>query len=257
MKLELKLGESIDMLEKVGAVISLKEDTDEYDDADLGLNVNPKEYHKQKAKMTPLKERIIKAYEDFITRKEKDAEKSWKKDVKYRGGGNDEADLIEKYENRWGEKFQHKNSLSLTEFYKIMMSNYDTRDYIFDHSKKSELEGLLVGKNKFYDDDDDDGDDDDFKHPDSWEFDDSAKACKTPAIKKAYQKEINEIFNSAKSLNDFFKMVDKRHVYYFNLWDKTNDKITDLEDDNKKVPQDLKDKEKLYDALSATLSDWS
>lgn len=26
------------------------EDTDEYDDADLGLDVNPKEYHKQKAK---------------------------------------------------------------------------------------------------------------------------------------------------------------------------------------------------------------
>ena len=43
MKLELKLGESLDMLEKAGAIISLKEDTDEYDDADLGLNVNPKE----------------------------------------------------------------------------------------------------------------------------------------------------------------------------------------------------------------------
>lgn len=61
------------------------EDTDEYDDADLGLNVNPKEYHKQKAKMTPLKERIIGAYEAFIRRKEKEAEMSWKKSVKYRG----------------------------------------------------------------------------------------------------------------------------------------------------------------------------
>jgi len=261
MKLELKLGESLDMLEKAGALISLKEDTDEYDDADLGLNVNPKEYHKQKAKMTPLKERIIQAYEAFIRRKEKDAEKSWKKEVKYRGGGNDEDDLIENYEDRWGEKFQHKNSLSLTEFYKIMMSNYDTRDYIFDHSKKSELEGLLVGKNKFYDGDDDDDDydddDDDFKHPDSWDLSDSARACKTPAIKKVYQKEINGMLNSAKSLNDFFKMADKRSDYYYKLWDKTDDKINDLEDDDKKVPQDLKDKDKLYDALSDAFSEWT
>lgn len=45
---DLKLGESIDILEKAGAQVQLMEDTDEYDDADLGLNVNPKEYHKQK-----------------------------------------------------------------------------------------------------------------------------------------------------------------------------------------------------------------
>ena len=39
---ELALGESIAILEKAGAKVQLMEDTDEYDDADLGLNVNPK-----------------------------------------------------------------------------------------------------------------------------------------------------------------------------------------------------------------------
>jgi hypothetical protein len=259
MKLDLKLGESIDMLEKAGAIISLKEDTDEYDDADLGINVNPKEYHKQKAKMTPLKERIIQAYETFISRKEKDAEKSWKKSVKYRGGGNDEEDLIENYEDRWGEKFEHKNSLSLTEFYKIMMSNYDTRNFIFDHAKKFELEGLVVGKNKFYDgndDGDDDDDYDDFKKPSSWKFNDSVRVCKIPAAKKIYQKEIAGMLKSAKSLNDFFKKASNRGHYYYVLWDKADDKITDLVDEDKKVPQDLKDKERMYNALADAFDEW-
>ena len=131
---------------KVKAFFTTTADTDELDDADLGINVDHKEYHKQKAKMTPLKERIIQAYEAFIRRKEKEAEMSWKKTVKYRGGGNDEAGLMEDYEDRWGEKFPHKNTMTLYEFYKIMMANYDTREYIYDNSKKDDLKGILTGK---------------------------------------------------------------------------------------------------------------
>lgn len=94
----MKLSEAKYILEDAGYII---EDTDEYDDADLGLNVKPKEYHNQKAKMASLKDRVIQAYEDFIRRKEKDAEQSWKKSVKYRGGGNDEDDLMDNYKDRW------------------------------------------------------------------------------------------------------------------------------------------------------------
>ena len=144
----MKLSEAKYILEDAGYII---EDTDEYDDADLGLNVKPKEYHKQKAKMSSLKDRVIQAYEDFIRRKEKDAEQSWKKNVKYRGGGNDEDDLMDAYKDRWEEKFPHKNTMTLYEFYKIMMSNYDTRSYIKENSKVSDLEGTLVGKNQYYD----------------------------------------------------------------------------------------------------------
>lgn len=39
----------------------LLEDTDELDDADLGINVNPKEYHKQKSKQQSLEEKIKNA----------------------------------------------------------------------------------------------------------------------------------------------------------------------------------------------------
>ncbi len=134
-------------MEDAGYII---EDTDEYDDADLGLNVKPKEYHNQKAKMASLKDRVIQAYEDFIRRKEKDAEQSWKKSVKYRGGGNDEDDLMDNYKDRWGEKFPHQNTMTVYEFYKIMMSNYDTRSYIKDNSKSKDLEGCKSSKNNYW-----------------------------------------------------------------------------------------------------------
>ena len=253
---DLKLGESIDILEKAGAKVQLMEDTDEYDDADLGLNVNPKEYHKQKAKMTPLKERIIGAYEAFIRRKEKEAEMSWKKTVKYRGGGNDEAGLMEDYEDRWGEKFPHKNTMTLYEFYKIMMANYDTREYIYDNSKKDDLKGILTGKGKYYDedDDDDDDDDDDFSKPDQYELRDSAYACKN--CKKEYQKEVLAAFDSSKTVKDFLHKCDKLSSKYFDLWEKLDDKIDDMKYAGKKVPKDMAEKSKLYDALNDALGDW-
>lgn len=258
---ELKLGESIAILEQAGARVQLSEDTDEYDDADLGLNVNPKEYHKQKAKMTPLKERIIGAYEAFIRRKEKEAEMSWKKTVKYRGGGNDEAGLMEDYEDRWGEKFPHKNTMTLYEFYKIMMANYDTREYIYDNSKKDDLKGILTGKGKYYEDDDDDDDDyddddDDFSKPSSYEINDQASTCKNTVAKKAYQKELLALFDSSKTGKDFLKKCDKLHDKYMDLYDKLDDKIMDMEDDDKKVPKEMKDKLKYYDLISDAYGDW-
>ena len=251
---DLKLGESIDILEKAGAQVQLMEDTDEYDDADLGLNVNPKEYHKQKAKMTPLKERIIGAYEAFIRRKEKEAEMSWKKTVKYRGGGNDEAGLMEDYEDRWGEKFPHKNTMTLYEFYKIMMANYDTREYIYDNSKKDDLKGILTGKNKYYDEDDDDDDDDDFDKPSQYEIRDSAYACKN--CKKEFQKELLAVFDSSKTAKDFLHKCDKMYDKYMDLYDKLDDKIDNMEDHGKKVPKEMKDQSKVYDALSDAFGDW-
>lgn len=256
---DLKLGESIDILEKAGAQVQLMEDTDEYDDADLGLNVNPKEYHKQKAKMTPLKERIIGAYEAFIRRKEKEAEMSWKKTVKYRGGGNDEAGLMEDYEDRWGEKFPHKNTMTLYEFYKVMMSNYSTREYIYDNSKKDDLKGIMTGKNKYYDEDDDDDDDDDedFDKPGSYEISDSATVCKNPTWKKQYQKELLALFDSSKTPEEFFEKCDKLSNKYTDMWGKLDTKIDDMEDDGKKVPKDMKDKCKLYDDLGDALGDWN
>ena len=146
----MKLDEAKYILENAGYII---EDTDEYDDADLGLNVNPKEYHKQKAKMSSLKDRIIQTYEDFIRRKEKDAEQSWKKSINtvavYRSGSNVENDLIENYEVHWERKFQHKNTMTLYEFYKIMMSNYNTRSYIKNNSKIKDLENCLYSKNNY------------------------------------------------------------------------------------------------------------
>ena len=257
---DLKLGESIDILEKAGAKVQLVEDTDEYDDADLGLNVNPKEYHKQKAKMTPLKERIIGAYEAFIRRKEKEAEMSWKKSVKYRGGGNDEAGLMEDYEDRWEEKFPHKNTLTLYEFYKIMMSNYSTREYIYDNSKKSDLQGIMTGNGNYYDEDDDDDwdddDDDDFEKPSSYEINDSATLCKNPTWKKQYQKELLGLFDSSKTIKDFLHKCDKLSSKYFEMWGKLDDKIDDMEDDGKKVPKDMKDKCKYYDEMNDALGDW-
>lgn len=251
---DLKLGESIDILEKAGAQVQLMEDTDEYDDADLGLNVNPKEYHKQKAKMTPLKERIIGAYEAFIRRKEKEAEMSWKKTVKYRGGGNDEAGLMEDYEDRWGEKFPHKNTMTLYEFYKIMMANYDTREYIYDNSKKDDLKGILTGKGKYYDEDDDD--DDDFDKPSQYDIRDTATVCKNPTAKKEFQKELLGLFDSSKTVKDFLHKCDKMYDKYMGMYDKLDDKIMDLEDDGKKVPKEMKEKCKLYDQISDAYGDW-
>lgn len=252
---DLKLGESIDILEKAGAQVQLMEDTDEYDDADLGLNVNPKEYHKQKAKMTPLKERIIGAYEAFIRRKEKEAEMSWKKTVKYRGGGNDEAGLMEDYEDRWEEKFPHKNTMTLYEFYKIMMANYDTREYIYDNSKKSDLEGILVGKGNYYDGADDD-DDEDFDKPSQYDIRDTATVCKNPTAKKEFQKELLGLFDSSKTVKDFLHKCDKMYDKYMGMYDKLDDKIDNMEDHGKKVPKEMKDQCKLYDQISDAYGDW-
>lgn len=256
---DLKLGESIDILEKAGAQVQLMEDTDEYDDADLGLNVNPKEYHKQKAKMTPLKERIIGAYEAFIRRKEKEAEMSWKKTVKYRGGGNDEAGLMEDYEDRWGEKFPHKNTMTLYEFYKVMMSNYDTREYIYDNSKKDDLKGIMTGKGKYYDEDDDDWDDDDdedFDKPSQYDIRDTATVCKNPAVKKQFQKELLGLFDSSKTVKDFLHKCDKMYDKYMGMYDKLDDKIDNMEDHGKKVPKEMKDQRKMYDMISDAYGDW-
>lgn len=50
------------ILKKAGFIC---EDTDEYDDADLGLNVDPTEYHKRKAKMTSLSDWDDTPYDVF------------------------------------------------------------------------------------------------------------------------------------------------------------------------------------------------
>lgn len=55
----------------------LAEDTDELDDADLPIGMNPKEYHEQKAKMRSLNERI----KEFVKEANADAKKKIKKDI--------------------------------------------------------------------------------------------------------------------------------------------------------------------------------
>lgn len=217
----MKLSEAKYILEDAGYII---EDTDEYDDADLGLNVKPKEYHKQKAKMASLKDRVIQAYEDFIRRKEKDAEQSWKKNVKYRGGGNDEDSLMNSYKERWGEKFPHQNTMTVFEFYKIMMSNYDTRRYIYDNSKESDLEDTLIGKGKYYDGDGAlDDDDDDFEKPNLYNINYCKKICKSKEGKKLFSQEIDKAFSKAKNPKEFYKIIDKTEDHYWDLLDKDTD----------------------------------
>lgn len=251
----MKLSEAKYILEDAGYII---EDTDEYDDVDLGLNVKPKEYHNQKAKMASLKDRVIQAYEDFIRRKEKDAEQSWKKSVKYRGGGNDEDDLMDNYKDRWGEKFPHQNTMTVYEFYKIMMSNYDTRSYIKDNSKSKDLEGCKSSKNNYWGDDDDDDDDyDDFSKPGSYEFKDTSACCKNATAKKMFQNELIEILNKSKTPKQFCQKCDNRWDYYDTQFYKLDDKIDDLEDDDKPVPKDLKEKHKVLELVKDAMWDWS
>lgn len=250
----MKLSEAKYILEDAGYII---EDTDEYDDADLGLNVKPKEYHKQKAKMASLKDRVIQAYENFIRRKEKDAEQSWKKNVKYRGGGNDEDDLMDNYKERWGEKFPHQNTMTIYEFYKIMMAIYSSREYIYDNSKKDDLKGIMTGKNQYYGEDDDDDDDDDyFDKSKSYELHDSAIVCKNAAWKKAYQKELLALFDSSKTPNEFLKKCDKLYNKYDDMYYELVDKIIAMEDDGKKLPKEIKDKQEYYDHISDAYNDW-
>lgn len=238
----MKLSEAKYILEDAGYII---EDTDEYDDADLGLNVKPKEYHKQKAKMSSLKDRVIQAYEDFIRRKEKDAEQSWKKNVKYRGGGNDEDSLMNSYKERWGEKFPHQNTMTVYEFYKIMMSNYDTRSYIKDNSKPKDLEGCRSSKNSYWDNDDDEEDNDLYK-PDLYMVSYCKKLCKSKEGKKLLSQEINKAFSKAKNPKEFYKEIVKIEDHYWDQLDKATDKW-----DNKKL--DLFDQ--MTDALSRFNSD--
>lgn len=239
----MKLSEAKYILEDAGYII---EDTDEYDDADLGINVKPKEYHKQKAKMASLKDRVIQAYEEFIRRKEKDAEQSWKKNVKYRGGGNDEDDLIENYEDWWEEKFPHKNTMTVFEFYKIMMSNYDTRSYIKENSKVKDLESCLFSKNNYWHITDngwadDDDDEDELYKPDLHVVNYCKKICKSKEGKKLLSQELNKAFSKAKNPNEFYKAIDKIEDHYWDLLDKATDKW-----DEKKL--DLFDQ--MVDALS-------
>ena len=165
---ELTLGESIAFLEKAGYKVQLMEDTDEYDDADLGLNVNPKEYHKQKAKMTSLKNRNIGADDDDL---------------------DDDA--------------------------------YDV-----------------------------------FSKPTPYKISDSAAVCKNPTFKKRYQKELLALFDSSKTPEDFFEKCTKVYEKYNDLYDELDDKIVDMEDDGKKVPEDLKYKKNFYDAMGNALSEW-
>ncbi len=223
--MNMKLDEAKYILENAGYII---EDTDEYDDADLGLNVNPKEYHKQKAKMSSLKDRVIQTYEDFIRRKEKDAEQSWKKSIKYRGGSNVENDLIENYEVHWERKFQHKNTMTLYEFYKIMMSNYNTRSYIKNNSKIKDLENCLYSKNNYWHITDDgwsDDDDDELYKPDKYVVEYCKKICKSKEGKKLLSQEINKAFSEAKNPKEFFKIIDKIEDHYYYLLDKATNTL--------------------------------
>lgn len=182
---------------------------------------------------------------------------SWKKTVKYRGGGNDEAGLMEDYEDRWGEKFPHKNTMTLYEFYKIMMANYDTREYIYDNSKKDDLKGIMTGKNQYYDEDDDDDDEDeDFDKPSQYDIRDTATVCKNPTAKKAFQKELLGLFDSSKTVKDFLHKCDKMYDKYMGMYDKLDDKIDNMEDHGKTVLKEMKDQRKMYDMISDAYGDW-
>lgn len=220
----MKLSEAKYILEDAGYII---EDTDEYDDADLPVWFNHgnerKKYHEHKAKMASLKDRVIQAYEDFIRRKEKDAEQSWKKNVKYRGGGNDEESLMNWYKDRWGEKFPHQNTMTLYEFYKIMMSIYGSRSYIKENSKEKDLEGCKASKNGYWDNDDDDDYDANFYKPDQHVVNYCKKLCKSKEGKNLLSQEINKAFSKAKNPKEFYKAIDKIEDHYWDLLDKATD----------------------------------
>jgi len=242
MQIETALG----ILKDNGAEI-IKEDTDEYDDADLGINVNPKEYHKQKGLMKSLKDRIIDVYEEFIHRKEKEAEQSWKKNVKYRAGTNDEDSLMENYEDCWNEKFPHKNTMTPFEFYKVMMSNYDTRDFI-----KSKT-GKQMGNYVQPDHDDDDDDDTSLEKPKNGDFEYCQRCCKSPTNKKKFIAEIKSLLSKAKTAKEFIKLAAKRGDNYFDMWDKLDDKIDNLEDKDKPVPKEMKEECQFFSIMNDCL----
>ena len=152
----MNLNEAKEILKKAGFIY---EDTDEYDDADLGLNVDPTEYHRQKAKMTSLSD--------------------------------------------WDD------------------SAYDV-----------------------------------FRKPTQYKIGDSAAVCKNPAFKKRYQKELLALFDSSKTPDDFFEKCTKVYDKYNDLYGELDDKIVDMEDDGKKVPEDLEYKKNFYDAMGNAFSEW-
>ena len=152
----MNLKEAKQILRNAGYIL---EDTDEYDDADLGLDVDPTEYYKRKAKRTSLSE--------------------------------------------------------------LDDSPYDV-----------------------------------FRKPTPYKISDSAAVCKNPTFKKRYQKELLALFDSSKTPDDFFEKCTKVYEKYNDLYDELDDKIVDMEDDGKKVPEDLKYKKNFYDAMGNALSEW-
>lgn len=255
MNSNIKLHEAILKLKQAGLIV---EDTDEYDDADLGVNVDPNEYHHQKGLMRSLKDRIIAAYESWIESKEKDAENSWKRKVSYRGGGNDEDDLMNDYKLRWGEELPHKNTLTLYEFFKIMMSNESTKEYIFDNSKQKDLNGLKVGKDDYYyEGNDDDENKKVISPPAYWDLGCNVNICRNSEYKKAYKQELISVFNSSSSLKEFFKKCDKLTDKYVDEFNKLDNKIDFYKDEGEKVPKELRDKCDYYDKLSEAFGEWS
>lgn len=209
--------------------------------------------------MKSLKDRIIDVYEDFIRRKEKEAEQSWKKNVKYRAGTNDENGLMENYEDCWHEKFPHKNTMTPFEFYKVMMSNYDTRDFI--KSKTGKQMSQFTQPNH-----DDDVDNEvtlkkkakellsDFKNVNWNSVGYIRKVLDNPKSAKEFKSIISGAF-AAGSEKKFENYIDKQNDKICTQWEK----LDDLNDDGKLSKEqkvELKRLDILNDALDFTIEDW-
>ena len=254
----MKLDEAIKELEEHGYLV---EDTDELDDADLPAGWSKKDkadYHKHKQLSQSLKDRIIGAYEMFMQRKEKEAENSWKKNVKYRAGTNDEKDLLTTYKRCWKEDLKHKNTMTPFEFYKIMMSNSDTRDFI-----KRKTKDMSLYANIQYGDEDDDYEYDDpleeLKGKINYHISDFKDSCKDDwasayYIKKALKnetsaKEVKKIFKNAiassTTFGQFEKYLEKEWSRLAKIFDKLEDK-----DDNGKLTKEEKEQYKLIDLIT-------
>ena len=126
------LKEAKEILEKNG--YNLFEDTDEYDDADLGINVDKKAYHAQKKKMRSLKDRVIAIWDEYVNELATTADEgNWERHGKEtRDGTNEEQTLMSRYEVYWNKPFKHSNKIDIYEFYKCLLVAWSAVDVKFD-----------------------------------------------------------------------------------------------------------------------------
>lgn len=119
------LSEAKELLKRNG--YNLYEDTDEYDDADLGINVDKKAYHAQKKKMRSLKDRVIAIWDEYVNELATTADEgNWERHGKEtRDGSNEETTLMSRYEAYWNKPFKHSNKIDIYEFYKCLLVDWD------------------------------------------------------------------------------------------------------------------------------------